>query len=222
LFGFLEEGELIRISIKEVTMTSSWLVGALVGFNRSGKVEESRASGKINGRVSGGLIGENHGEIYKSSANVEVSNIELMSSMSGGLVGINCEDGVISNSYSIGNVNGYNDVGGLVGYNCAEINNSFSTGKVIFNGEEEDAEYVGGFVGFSDGLVGAEIISSYWDEESSNRSRGVGFGPSEDLTNLKTSEMQGTAAEENMLEFDWDEIWMTVQGDYPNLRWQQD
>jgi len=36
-------------------------------------------------------------------------------------------------------------------------------------------------------------------------------------TGLTTSEMQGTSAQENMPEFDWDEIWMTVSGNYPIL-----
>ena len=220
LFGLIEEGELININITEATVSSSWLVGIIAGFNRFGKIHKSYATGRVNGPVAGGIAGENHGEIYESGANAEVSNKEGQFTVAGGLVGINCEDGLISNSYSNGNVKGNSDVGGLVGYNCAEITYSFSTGEILVD-EEENVETIGGFVGFIDGLVGAEIISGYWDKDSSGKEIGVGLGPSDGASGLTTTEMHGSSAEENMPELDWDEIWMTVSGDYPILRWQE-
>ncbi|MCT7535754.1 filamentous hemagglutinin N-terminal domain-containing protein, partial [Aliarcobacter cryaerophilus] len=61
----------------------------------------------------------------------------------GGLVGVN-NNGTISNSYASGSVTGFNDVGGLVGYNHGIISNSYASGSV--NGNYD----VGGLVGLND------------------------------------------------------------------------
>ena len=61
----------------------------------------------------------------------------------GGLVGWN-NGGTIQNSYATGSVNGYDSVGGLVGWNNGgTIQNSYVTGSV--SGDD----YVGGLVGFN-------------------------------------------------------------------------
>ena len=71
----------------------------------------------------------------------------------GGLVGLNQEDGIISYSYTTGNVSASIDaIGGLVGLNQGEISYSYST--VTIEGEGD----TGGLVGAN---VGGAILSSY-------------------------------------------------------------
>ena len=111
-------------------------------------------------------------------------------------------NGTISNSYSLGDASGSEEVGGLVGVNQDEgkILTSYSTGQP--SGEED----VGGLVGVN----GAEIENSYWDKDSSSKEEGVGRGPSDGAMGLSAEEMTGAAAEDNMPRFDFTEIWETI------------
>ena len=71
----------------------------------------------------------------------------------GGLIGRNDDQSVVSNSYSTGSVTGTNAVGGLIGRNgeSSEVNNSHSTSSVT------GTNRVGGLVG-----------SNYWSSEVNN------------------------------------------------------
>jgi len=82
---------------------------------------------------------------------VGVENVNVTAtSCVGGLVGQS--DGTVSNSHSIGGVNGrHNNVGGLVGSNWGTVSNCYSSGNVTGD------EYVGGLVGSS----AVDVISSY-------------------------------------------------------------
>ncbi|MFX4282154.1 beta strand repeat-containing protein [Aliarcobacter butzleri] len=64
----------------------------------------------------------------------------------GGLVGFN-ENGTILNSYATGNVNGYSEIGGLVGKNGGTISNSYTFGTVAGNNA------TGGLVGWNNGTI---------------------------------------------------------------------
>ena len=66
----------------------------------------------------------------------------------GGLVGY-IEDGRISNCYSTSDVNGYIEVGGLVGGNDGSISNCYFGGSVSGTGSYSDS--VGGLVGWNNG-----------------------------------------------------------------------
>ena len=81
-----------------------------------------------------------------------IDNI-ISGSHAGGLVGLNQEDGIISYSYTTGDVNASMDaIGGLVGLNEGEISYSYSTAAVLGEGD------TGGLVGANE--RGA-ILSSY-------------------------------------------------------------
>lgn len=106
---------LIRNSYAQVLITSDGnQIGGLVGLS-SGDIEESYATGTINGFTSiGGLVArqETAGMINNSYSTVNIHTAENHSV--GGLVGEH--DGLIQNSYSVGLVNASGDsAGGLVG-----------------------------------------------------------------------------------------------------------
>lgn len=210
LVAFSSSGN-IDNSFADVEVRGSFLnTGGLVGRNW-GNVSNSYSLGRVDGaeNSTGGLIGYNSGEIEKTFAIGDVSGIDKV----GGLIGSN-ERGNVSNSYAKGSVTGEEGVGGIAGVNS-------NNGSVIYSyatGNISGTTDVGGLIGTN----GATMESSYWNTESSKQTNAVGIGSSNGTTGLTTSEMKGTSAEESMPEFDWDEIWMTVSGDYPILRWQEE
>lgn len=200
----------------EVTGESS--VGGLVGLHSytgftPGRIIESWASGDVDGDSAvGGLVGDSFqndlkGEIMKSAASGTVTG----ESEVGGFIGFTSASTLIANSLAIGQVTGTEDVGGFAGYNKNIITNSFSCRKVT--GEQQ----IGGFLGSNSG----EVTASYWDSTLSDQSESIGRqnGGSNDITRLSTTEMQGTAAEENMSALDFDGTWKVVTNpaDYPVL-----
>jgi hypothetical protein len=218
-------------SYSTVNVTGGRYVGGLVGENENGNISNSNSTGNVTGSLGGGLVGYNsNGNISNSYSTGNVSGGQSV----GGLVGRNW-NGNISNSYSTGNVSGKYTVGGLVGQNDDEsiISNSYSTGNV------SGGSYVGSLVGDNDesiisnsystgnvtgnerlgGLVGdndyGNISNSYWNKDSTGQS-----WSSSGANGLTTSEMQGISASSNM-NFDFTSTWSTVEGDYPELQWQE-
>jgi hypothetical protein len=229
LVGYNEEGN-ISNSYSTGNVTGEYDVGGLVGENYKGNISNSYSTGNVTGGEDvGGLVGENYkGNISNSYSTGNVTGDNKV----GGLVGFNYQ-GTVSNSYSTGNVTGDISVGGLVGDNYnGKVSNSYSTGNVT--GED----YVGGLVGehygtvsnsYSTGnvtgdrdvggLVGygifGSVSDSYWDTEATGQSSSDGGN-----VITTTSEMQGSSAEGNM-NLDFKDTWSTVEGDYPELQWQE-
>ena len=133
----------------------------------------------------------------------------------GGLVGWNHE-GVVSNSYSSGTVDGVSLVGGLTGSNRATVSNCYSTGNVT------GLEYVGGLMGRN---YQGTVSNSFWDTETSGQTASAGG------TGKTTAEMQDIAtfsgAEWNIITVasssmrNSSYIWNIVDDEtYPFLGWQ--
>ena len=113
-------------------------------------------------------------------------------------------------------------VGGLVGGNAGDVNNSYATGNVIGN------EYIGGVVGHDhDGTVG----NSFWDKQTSETDASAG-GTGKTTTDMMTITTYTDTATEGLNE-PWDitavddpnqrnpaYIWNIVDGEtYPFLSW---
>ena len=192
-------------------VTGESYVGGLVGSNIYGNISNSYSTGNVTGESNtvGGLVGYNYnGNISNSYSTGNVSGEEQV----GGLVGKN-DNGNISNSYSTGNVTGeLYSVGGLLGSNSnnGTVSNSYATGSVSIN----SGSNVGGLLGISSS---GSVSDSYWDIESTGQSSSAVLP---DINGLTTSEMQGSSAEGNM-NFDFTSTWSTVEGDYPELQWQE-
>jgi filamentous hemagglutinin family protein len=124
-------------------------VGALAGANY-GRLSVVYASTVVSaaGSYAGGLVGTNLGAISNSGATGAVSATTNGTTDTGGLAGYSA--GPISASYATGAVSGFNNVGGLVGYNAAAgtISTSHAFGNVTgTNGA------AGGLVGTNYGAV---------------------------------------------------------------------
>jgi len=221
-------------------------VGGLAGENNEGSVSHCTSSGTVRGDEGvGGLVGISRGSIDQSSSTAAVSGDLRI----GGLTGFN--DGTITSSYSSGNVSGDggdDEIGGLVGDNKGGVTDCYARGYVAGSQEvgglvgqngrmargreayatiancysscsvSSDGQTTGGLVGSHEH---GEIVSSFWDVETSGQTM------SEGGTGKTTAEMQTAST---FLEAGWDfvcevvngaeDIWWMAEGDYPRLVWE--
>lgn len=201
------------------------IIGGLVGWN-SGTIfqcavlMEDKTAIAVYGLndKTGGLVGDNSGNISESYTAVKVKGRWY----AGGLLGSNF--GIVDNCYTIGSTEGTEDetsdgIGGLVGTNADEesvIQYSYSIGVV------EGHNTVGALVGTN--TIRSVIISSYYDESVNIDLDGVG-------ENNGTGDAIGTpslAMKQSGTFTDWDYngIWMldnsdyqTINHGYPYLQW---
>lgn len=214
-------------------------IGGVVGINE-GTVTGSHAEGEVIGSSAGGFVGRNSGSITRSWATGAVSGNGAL----GGFVGVNEGTGAISFSYATGNVTSTAaHTGGFVGWNTAAISDSYARGNVsarlpVYDGI--GALHAGGFFGyqesggsvtrvFSTGSVdndsvyvgglggrnfGGTVTSSYWDTQTSGRTRGVGGITAG--TGRTTAQMMQQAT---FAPFDFGSDWAIYDGEtYPMLR----
>ena len=139
-------------------------VGGLVGASDS--VSNSYATGTVysDQKVGGGLVGQSYGTITSSHAFGNVSGSQSI----GGLVGI--LGATVTFSYATGNVTqiiadttpegGFVDIGGLAGssFSNSFIENCFASGDVAVT--DNNAMYVGGLVGLSNGISNSYAYGS--------------------------------------------------------------
>ncbi len=219
-FGF--GGGLVAINqgVVEDSFAGGWIsgtgaAGGLVGMNDGGQIFRSQSDGEVqSGFRTGGFVGINSGSIESSNA---MGSVRSDRGPGGGFAGIN--SGNISTSYSIIEVWNFEpgeSIGGFIGLNMEDgrINDSYAAGLITI--VDGIGTVVGGFLGNNMGQSDA----AYWDTESTGQNQGVGEGDPEGATGLTTAQMTGPAAEANMPEFDWVNVWRTTDG-YPVLRWQE-
>ena len=97
----------------------------------------------------------------------------------GGLTGYAEESSVISNCYARGNVEGYENVGGLIGtLDNSTVLYSYSTGLVNSLSNQQE----GGLIAETVGAV--SVTNSYWDTQTSQMSTSAG-GTGRNSTQLK-------------------------------------
>lgn len=227
LFGYISGADISNIGIIRVDITGQSQVGGLVGYALdSSSITNAYANGSVNGTGDhvGGLVGFNfvNCTITNSYANV---NVNSTGNNVGGLVGSNGNFGTIKNVYASGNVNGAEHIGGLTGDNWGTITNAYSTGSVSGTGD-----YVGGLVGDNwkiisntyasgnvtgtgsniGGLTGYDdtpystITNSFYDQETTGQSSGVGGGTA--ITTL------GALTPGTYTGFDFINTWFMIDG----------
>ncbi|MFO8109120.1 MAG: GLUG motif-containing protein [Thermoplasmata archaeon] len=188
-------------------------IGGLVGFNWGGTVLRSYATGNVDGTGDdvGGFVGWNEeGTLSKCYATGEVIGV----SNSGGFVGLNV--GSVFDSYSRGNVTRTSgdatSFGGFVGFNQGmNITNSYSTGRVLYDGASDP--YENGFAGKVDGDY--QMVGNFWDSETSYQTETAG-----NATRKITAEMQNKSTFTDV-GWDFQEIWCIIENvTYPLLQWQ--
>jgi hypothetical protein len=127
LVGYNYEGN-ITTSYSIGKINGGGTVGGLVGTNSKGSITTSYSIGIISGiGVVGGFVGTNNGSITASYSTGTVTGDQSV----GGFVGLNFLNAYITKSYSTCTVNGGSRYfGGLIGQNWGSVENSYSTGEV--------------------------------------------------------------------------------------------
>lgn len=155
LFGTLFDSTIRDVDLVDAAVSGSSYVGALLGLSDSSQIINVGSSGTISGNRSvGGLVG---GIFYgtwvrKSRSACTVSGGGTAPQGIGGLVGWN--DANIEKSNATGDVSTGDDIGGLVGYLfsfTSSISECYASGDVV------GGENVGGLVG----AVYGSISDSY-------------------------------------------------------------
>ena len=193
-------------------------VGGLVGSNGHGTVSNSYSAGTVTGKKNiGGLVGENPNyatEVKSTIINCYSSSEVTGESFIGGLVGNN--NGMVSNSYSSGDVNSSrNSGGGLVGYNKDLIVNSYSVGTLT-----NKSIAVNGLVGINTDK--GTVINGYYMISDRHYDKQAGK-PSEFADSAKgktTAEMQSKAFADSlnfMAGLLSAKVWIHSPGKYPVL-----
>ena len=119
------------VNIKTNGSNTDTTVGGLVGWQTaSGKISNAFATGNVKSESNstlasnyidaGGLVGFNAGAITNAYAigsvdSISTNNSAVVVGDAGGLVGWN-DNGTVQNSYALGKVTGFKNVGGLIGY----------------------------------------------------------------------------------------------------------
>jgi len=227
----------------EGTVFSGYAAGFV--WANAGQIRNSSAKGSADGISSFGFVYANYGEIVKSYTDMEIdASLEAT-----GFVRSNI-NGIIELSFSVGATFSIYNIAGFVRNNSGEIRNVYSrrdleleiddyredskvAGFVISNEDKgviENSYFVGSvdISGNSDFSKAAiienlgTIDSLYWDMERSGLNDAVINGNPEGATGLTTAQMTGPAAEQNMPEFNWVNIWRTTEDGYPVLRWEEE
>ncbi len=134
-----------------------------------------------------------------------ISNVSVSSSNTalGGLVGYN--SGEIDDSYNTGSVTGGIYVGGLVGFDTGTVNTCYSTGPV------SGVSTVGGLLGATSGTTTA----SFWDTDTSGQGSGIGSGSTAGITGATTAQLTSQtyiASVYGANAYDFTNVWTTVNG----------
>jgi len=217
LFGFALGATIRNVTVIADTVAGYRYVGALVGRQSGGLVENCVAMGAVVGKADvGGLVGllENDGTVRLSYSSADVGGDDV--NTVGGFAGLN--DAAISESYSVGSVSVAEGekVGGFAGSltDRAKVISCYSTAAVsggsaaavgglvgnVDDGGEVRQSYAAGAVsgGGAGGLIGTAggtaARFSFWDKERSGRETSAGGNGAAGKTTaqmMNASEMNG-------------------------------
>ena len=169
LFGYINGGSVIDLTLSDVTITGDSILGSLVGVVECGSVVENCViDGAIisGNEICGGLAGwvEDGNIITDCSV---IADVSVSTSCGGGVIGVlycenivGVEPNTIQNCAVISIVDGGRSLGGFVGEVCGEQTITQSSSVSVVTGRDRLA---GGFVGwaYDDYLLGAGISDSY-------------------------------------------------------------
>ena len=106
------EARITNLFLEEVNVQGRDYVGALVGYNQGGTIQNSYAAGTVIGNRLGMLIGQMEGGSIENSY---AQGVLQGGSSVGGLLGYN-DGGEVKASYALVEIRATHSVGGLVGY----------------------------------------------------------------------------------------------------------
>ncbi|MCA9459378.1 MAG: hypothetical protein KC550_02405, partial [Nanoarchaeota archaeon] len=153
LIGSMQNGNITDLGLTNITVFGGSQTGGVVGLIYQGlanNILNVYTTGKItsSGTSVGGIVGESYGGGYPGGI-AYIDNAYSLANITGtdnagGLVGFYYSGGDLTKSYFSGKVNGTTSVGGLVGkfQSGGKVENSYSKGIVFGTGND-----VGGLIG---------------------------------------------------------------------------
>lgn len=149
-------GDLDEITLSSIDVNGKYDIGGLVGYQKGGTIADCNVSGSVEGTNDnvGGLVGHSY-EVDSVFNCYSTASVEGFNNV-GGLIGNN-NSSIIENCYATGAVKGNSSTtGGLIANNYnGVIRNCYATGSVVGIYDE-----VGGLVGWN-AYSEAQIINSY-------------------------------------------------------------
>jgi len=197
-----------------VGVTGSWYsgyAGGLVGYT-TGRIARCAAATHVQGTsYTGGLAGKcGGGQIVQCASTGSAEGGKV----AGGLIGLlqSSNDVGIESCYSICEVQGQGQVGGLIGSGSTGLlSTSYFAGRVFLTeteGETAD-QSLGGVIGKNDTV---SIFLCYWDVESCGLAAGGTGSAKSPIELTMASTFRG---------WGWDGAWVLDEGqDYPRLAWE--
>lgn len=239
LFGHAEDAVFENLRIENITVVGDLDgVGGLAGRLKQtdggeARVENTSVTGDITatgeGNYTGGLVGHPTGGGSGTGAygptldnqNVFIGNVSGYDQV-GGMIGRSNHGTNLGIGYVRANVSGNDAVGGIVGHSSNEPS-TFE--EMYFAGTVEGTTNVGAIVGYV-GNENDDFPTVYWDDTVGPMS-GMGGGTVNEVDtppiNLSSDAMLGDAASIHMSDFDWNDTWAVVtfpDEDYPVFQWE--
>jgi hypothetical protein len=226
LVGFNQFTDIMRCHADIIINSTGSNVGGLVGRLNGGLlaadnalISECYSKGTVNGiHDVGGLVGNmDDTSVEKSYSTANVTGQGGWGSGVGGLVGEMYKGGSVTDCYARGSVDGYQSIGGLVGwsgggpatYDAPVIENSYATGHItatydpggIVGSVDPDEEYV------------AMIRNCFWDRQATGTNQSYG-GTSKTTNEMKNIATYTDVDTDGLFDLPNYEVW-DFQG-YPN------
>ena len=159
-------GNIDSLGVENCDITGNSGVGGLVGVSL-GMISNCYVTGSVTGgMIVGGLVG-NATNIYNCASDVNVSANSYVGGLAGGI------EGIITKSYSFGNVDCIGTPGGIGGFvGALNLNSTISdcyTATKIENAQ--NGTYIGGFVGVGGGST---VSNCYYDTQITGQVNWIG------------------------------------------------
>ncbi|PWJ44594.1 InlB B-repeat-containing protein [Sediminitomix flava] len=140
-------GRISYATIKNVGLTNAYVlgksyVGTLIGYADQATISHNYVTGHANS-LDGDYVGGMVGYLYYSNLSFAIANVSTSANnYAGGLVGRAAWNSYINYSYSIGQVSGSNNIGGIAGSSYYSVENSYwdkETSGVLSSSGSDDS-----------------------------------------------------------------------------------
>lgn len=206
LAGTIWYGTVENVSVQGTVKSTASFVGGVVGDFARGTMRYAYADVSVEGELNiGGLVGYLTGQGYGATIERSYSTgmVKATENAVGGVAGWLELDCVITDSYSLAEVIGRSNTGGVAGSVQGVVQNSYAAGKVT--NEYNEPGGIAGFVGRG------KVTGSYYDRQTTTRSD---YDNGEPKT---TAEMK---RQSTFVNWDFTDIWAIDEGEsYPYLQW---
>lgn len=247
LFGVLDgDGVLKNVNLQVTGIHGGQAVGALVGRQMTGLIENCHSAGSITAISSriGGLVGSQEtGLITKCSSSCGVSseisrvgglvglsdmgtvtesfasgNCTSLSARVGGLIGSVETAATVRNCYAIGNISAKNRGGGLFGRLDGSAIGCYAIGNVTVTDVDESGDYAGHAIGQLDAAATANDI--YYPHNQV-----INYNGNADITvdgtSVNIADLSCSTPNVLLPNLDFVEVWKCdLDGNWPLLAWQ--